>query len=222
MFSYWVIGKLLKERNIDLGKDGNLKLVLFITIGILIGSRIGSVLSEPSHYISDPLRMFAFWHGGLSFHGGLIGALIAAYFFVRKTRVRFFEIADVVIVPVALALALGRVANFINGEFYGTITTLPWAVKFSGVEGFRHPVQLYEALKNIAIFGVLWQLKGKKLPAGFLFWTFVALYGLLRFWLEFYKDLSPLFINLTWGQLWSIPMVLIGSFMLFRLWKGKT
>jgi phosphatidylglycerol:prolipoprotein diacylglycerol transferase len=220
-FSYWLVGKLLKERNIDLGKEGLSELALYLVFGLLIGARIGSVLSESSYYIANPLQVFALWQGGLAFHGGLVGMLIAGYLFVKKKKIDFMVGADIVVIPVALALALGRVGNFTNSEFYGTITNLPWGVKFFGVEGFRHPVQLYEALKNLFIFGLLWWLKDKKLPVGFLFWTFVTAYGLLRFWLEFYKDLPPLLLNLTWGQVWSLPMIIIGGYMLIKLWNKR-
>jgi phosphatidylglycerol---prolipoprotein diacylglyceryl transferase len=214
LFSYWLIGRLLKERNIDLGKEGLPTLMLYLLVGVLVGSRLFSVLSELPYYISNPLQIFMWWNGGLAFHGGLIGAVIGAVLFVRKRNVTFYQLADIVMIPVSAGLALGRIGNFTNGEFYGKVTGLPWGVKFQAVEGFRHPVQIYEAIAMLAIFALLWWLRKKKLPSGALFWTFITAYGILRFWLEFYKDLPPLLFGLTWGQLFSIPMVLLGALML--------
>jgi len=221
LLSYWLMGKFLKERNIDLGKDGLSEFIFYQVVGAVLGARIGSILSAPDLYLSNPLQVFALWQGGLAFHGGLIGMIISGYIFARKKNVAFMQLADLIVIPAALALSLGRIGNFTNGEFYGTITTLPWSVHFAGVEGFRHPVQIYESIKNLALFGLLWWMRGKKLPTGTLFWTFITGYGLLRFWLEFYKDLPPLLWQLTWGQVWSIPMIVLGSYMLIRLWKRK-
>ena len=108
----------------------------------------------------------------MAFHGGLAGLVIAGLLFSRKKGISFYSVADLTVIPAALGLALGRIANFINGEFYGTPTSLPWGVKFPSVEGFRHPVQLYESLKNVLIFSVLWSLKDRSLPPGTLFWLF--------------------------------------------------
>lgn len=217
LIAYFLFRRLARQRQLPLsGKDFE-DYIIYCTIGVMIGSRIGSVLSELPYYISNPLKVFAFWEGGMAFHGGLIGLLAAGFIFSRKKKVSFYDVADLTVIPAALALGFGRIANFINGEFYGTITTLPWGVKFPDVEGFRHPVQLYEAVKNFLIFEVLWLTNGKSLPKGFLFWLFITLYGTLRFMLEFYKDLPPLLFSLTWGQVWSLPMIVVGAFMLLKL-----
>lgn len=204
--------KILNEKEFD-------ELFLYIVIAIVVGSRIGSVLSDLSYYAANPLEIFAVWHGGLAFHGSLVAVILVGYWYCRKNKKDFFAIADIIVMPIALGLAFGRIGNFLNGEFYGKITNLPWGVKFPNVEGYRHPVQLYESLKNFFIFGVLWFMKDKNLPKGFMFWSFIFLYGVIRFFLEFYKDLQEFFLGLTWGQFWCIPMILIGGFMLIRLYR---
>jgi phosphatidylglycerol---prolipoprotein diacylglyceryl transferase len=214
LFTYWLLGKLLKERNIGIGHDDFPSFMFYLLLGVLIGSRLFSVLSELPYYLGKPIAIFMWWQGGMAFHGGLIGAVVAALIFCKSRRISFYKIADLVMIPVCLALALGRVGNYTNGEFYGKIASVPWAVQFQGVEGFRHPVQIYEAIAMVAIFGLLWWLKGKKLPDGTIFWSFIMAYGLLRFWLEFYKDLPPLLFGLTWGQLFCLPMILLGGIML--------
>ena len=217
LITYFVFKHLAKKRQLSLSSKDLDDYVLYGVLGVLIGARLGSVLSEFSYYAANPIQVFAIWNGGMAFHGGLLGLVIAGYFFSKKKKLHFYDVADLTVIPAALALGFGRIANFINGEVYGTPTELPWGVKFQGVEGFRHPVQLYESLKNFLIFAVLWTLKDKSMPKGTLFWIFVTLYGGIRFMLEFYKDLPPLFLNFTWGQVWSLPMFLLGGYMLYRL-----
>ncbi len=214
--TYFLFRRLAKERGLPLSARDFDDYVIYGVIGVVGGARIGSILSDLSHYLSSPLKIFAFWEGGMAFHGGLVGLALVGFIYCRKKKISFYDVADLTVIPAALALGFGRIANFINGEFYGTVTTLPWGVKFPAAEGFRHPVQLYEAVKNFFIFEALWLIKGKSLPKGFLFWLFITMYGALRFTLEFYKDLPPLLFNLTWGQVWSLPMILIGAFMLIR------
>ena len=151
----------------------------------------------------------------MAFHGGLIGMIIGGLVFCRQYKKDFYELADLLVIPLGIALMLGRIANYLNSEFYGKITSVPWAVKFGGIEGFRHPVQLYEAAKNLLIFALLWAIKDKSLKKGALFWTFILSYGTLRFFLEFFKEL-PTLMGLTWGQWWSVPMIISGIYMLYR------
>ncbi len=214
LIGYFIIKYLIRKKGLNLKDDDISELLLYMVAGVVVGSRLGSVLSNLSFYLQNPLEVFAVWHGGMAFHGGLIGAVIAGYLFSRRKRVDFFEIADLVVIPVALGLALGRVGNFINGEFYGKVTALPWGVKFQNIEGFRHPVQIYESGKNFLIFGMLWFLKDKNLKKGTLFWLFILSYGTLRFIIEFWKDLPPFLFGLTWGQVWGVPMVIVGAYML--------
>lgn len=221
LVSFFMIRHLAKKRQLPLsGRDFD-ELFILLTIGVLVGARLGSVLSSLGYYLANPIEVIAVWNGGLAFHGGLIGIVTAVLVFAKRKKISFYGLADIIAIPAALALAFGRVANFINGEFFGTITTLPWGVKFGDIPGFRHPVQVYEAIKNLAIFAVLLQLEKKKLPRGFLFWMFIFLYGLLRFLLEYLKVVPKFAFGLTWGQFWCIPMVIVGGFMLWKLKKAQ-
>lgn len=214
LIGYYFIKKINEKRNLKLDVDS---LITYLIIGTVLGARIFEVLFyNPGFFIKNPLEIVMLWHGGLSFHGGLIGAMIAAYIFCRKNKVDYLELADIVSIPLALGLFLGRIANFINGELYGYETTLPWAVKFQGVEGFRHPTQIYESIKNLLIFFVLFNLKDKELKKGTIFFVFITLYGLFRFFIEFLKVPESYLLGLPTGQLFSLAMFLTGICLLYR------
>ncbi|MBI2580943.1 prolipoprotein diacylglyceryl transferase [Candidatus Woesearchaeota archaeon] len=223
LVSFLIIRHLAKKRQLPLSSRDFDELLILGTVAVVVGARLGHIISSWGYYSDNPAQIIAVWNGGMAFHGGFIGLVIAGYLFAKRKRLAFYDIADIAVIPVALALAFGRIANFINGEFYGTPTGLPWGVKFQGVEGFRHPVQIYEAIKTFFIFVVLWQLQKKKLPKGTVFWTFVFLYGSIRFVLEFLKDevaVPDYAFGLTWGQFWSIPMLIVGGYMLWKLLKS--
>ncbi|MBI2176138.1 prolipoprotein diacylglyceryl transferase [Candidatus Woesearchaeota archaeon] len=219
LVSFFIIRHLAKKRQLPLSRSDYDELLIIATFAVLVGARLGHVISSWGYYSSFPLQIFAVWNGGMAFHGGLIGLVAAGYFFAKKKKISFYDIADIAVIPAALALAFGRIANFLNGEFYGTPTSLPWGVKFGNIPEFRHPVQIYEAIKNFAIFAVLWQLRNKKLPTGSLFWAFIFLYGSIRFFLEFAKVVPDYAFGLTWGQFWSIPMAVVGGYMLLKARK---
>ena len=233
VIAYFLIAYLAKKKELPLTKDDVADFIIYQVIGVVLGARIAYVLFyNPVFYINSPFEIIALWHGGLSFHGGLFGAVAATYIFCRKKKVEFYEIADITVVPVALGLALGRLGNFINAELYGRITNVSWCVDYSHnqyvkdlPQGCRHPSQVYESLKNFFIFAALWLIKDKKLPKGFMFWTFVTLYGLLRTMVEFFRSpdeqLGFVLGTLTMGQLLSIPLFLIGAYMLFRLKRNQ-
>jgi len=206
--------------------------LVYIIIGVVSGSRLAYVLFyNPGFYFSNPLEVLQVWHGGLSFHGGLVGAVAAGYVFCKRKKLNYYDLADITVVPVALALALGRIGNFMNAELYGRITDVSWCIDYSknkfmdGIpEGCRHPSQIYESMKNLLIFSALWVIKDKKLPKGFMFWTFVAMYGLLRTLMEFFRQpddqIGYIFNYFTMGQLLSFPLFLLGAYMLFKLKRG--
>src|SRR3989338_7841042 len=233
VIAYFLIYYLAKRKALPITQDDVADLILYLLVGVVAGSRIIYVLFYNFlYYIKNPFEIIAVWHGGLSFHGGLAGAIIAAYYFCRKKKVEFYDIADITVVPVALGLALGRIGNFINAELYGRITDVSWCVDYSNNQyvkdlppGCRHPSQVYESLKNFFIFAALWLIKDRTLPKGFMFWTFVTLYGLLRTMVEFFRSpdeqLGFVLGTLTMGQLLSIPLFLIGAYMLFRLKRNQ-
>jgi len=231
VIAYFVIPYLAKKRELDITKDGAADFLVYEIVGIILGARLVYVIFyNLSFYLQKPFEIIAVWHGGLSFHGGLLGAVIGCYLFCRKKKLEFYGIADIVVIPVALGLALGRIGNFTNAELYGRITNVSWCIDYTKNKfvdglpsGCRHPSQIYESMKNFVIFAVLWSIKDKKLPKGFMFWSFVTLYGLLRTTMEFFRQpdeqIGFIFNYVTMGQLLSFPLFLLGLYMLLRLKK---
>ncbi|MDO8643031.1 MAG: prolipoprotein diacylglyceryl transferase [Candidatus Woesearchaeota archaeon] len=216
---YFILQKLVTERKLRVNVDSY---VMYMIIGILGGARLGEIIFyEPLYYLANPLKIFAVWEGGLASHGAMLGGILAHWLFCRKNKIHFYELADVAVIPIALGAAFVRLGNFVNAEIVGRITSVQWAIKFPGAEGFRHPSQLYEAVKNFFLFGLLWNMRNMKLPRGFLFWSFLFMYGILRFFVEFFKDFELFSFGLTLGQLLSIPFIVVSGWMMRRLWKKK-
>ncbi len=217
--AYFFLNHLSKERKLGLSKDDVSDYLLYLIIGAVLGSRLFHIfVYEPGHYLSNPEEILAVWRGGLSIHGGVIGALLAGYIFTRKKKVDFWKLADATVIPLSFGLIFGRIANFTNSEFVGKITDVPWAVKFmqADPENFRHPVQLYEAAKNAVIFTILWTFRGHKRKDGFYFWLFVFLYSSIRFFLEFFKEWDAYYLGLSIPQLISVPLAILAGYMFFR------
>jgi phosphatidylglycerol:prolipoprotein diacylglycerol transferase len=201
-------------------------LILWITLGVIVGGRLGHVLFyTPELVRTDPLEIFKTWHGGMSFHGGMLGVLVATFAFARVNRLDIFRLGDVICSAVPIGLFFGRVANFINGELWGRVTTVPWGMVFPyGGPLPRHPSQLYEAaLEGIALFLVLrWATHGAKLlnRRGVVAGLFFLGYGLARISLENVRQPDegmPAFpLGLTMGMILSLPMVLGGAWLIWR------
>lgn len=226
VIAYFMILYLARQRKVKLTVEQLSDLIAYVIVGMILGARTFYVLFyNLSFYLTNPLEIFAVWHGGLSFHGALLGIILAGYLFCRRKKINFYDIADIAVIPAALGMSLGRIGNFINGELYGRITDVPWAVKFSGVDGFRHPSQLYESFYDLVIFLVLWAMKDRRLPKGTLFWSMIAMYGLFRFVAEFFRQpdaqLGFVYAGLSMGQLLSLPMFLVGAGALIYLLKKK-
>jgi phosphatidylglycerol:prolipoprotein diacylglycerol transferase len=208
---YWYVRKSARERLIALNDEDIDWLMVWLVMGTLLGARIFEVFVwEPEYFFANPGEILKIWHGGLSFHGGFLGGLIAGYLFARKRKVSFLNLADVCIVPITLGQAFGRMGNFINGELWGRITTVPWAVRFPYVDGYRHPSQLYEAAYDFVIFGILWSFRKKKLPQGSLLALFLMLYAVFRFITEYFREPTTYIGPLTLGQALNIPMLIAG------------
>jgi phosphatidylglycerol---prolipoprotein diacylglyceryl transferase len=217
---YFFLKKQVKDGFLKIQEKDLDSLLFFSILGMIVGARLFAVfVYNPGYYFSNPLEIFAFWKGGLSFHGGLLGILFAVFLWCKKNSFSFLRICDFVVIPASLAQVFGRIGNFINGELYGKITSLPWAVKFQNVDGFRHPTQLYEAFYNLIIFFVLFFYFKKyylKNPAsGRIFALFLILYSVFRILFEFVKDM-PLYGPLTMGQWLSIPLLFFGLFLFFK------
>lgn len=224
--AYFVILAGAKRRKLRLSKDDAVDLVFTAALGVVLGGRTGYVLFYNfSYYLTHPLKMLAVWEGGMSFHGGLAGALLAGFWFARKHNLGFYPLADVVFLSAPIGLGLGRIGNFINGELYGRITNVPWGMVFPGGGDLpRHPSQLYEAaLEGPVTFAILWLLGRKEPPVGVIFWSFIGLYGLFRFCVEFFREpdvqMGYLLGSFSMGQFLSFPMLLLGGVMVWRSYQ---
>lgn len=195
-------------------------LLLYMTIGVLLGGRMGYVLFyEPAHFFAYPLDIPAVWHGGMAFHGALLGSILAIVLFARRIGVNPFSVLDLCAAAVPMGLLFGRLANFINAELWGRPTNVPWAMIFPGADGQpRHPSQLYEAtLEGLVLFLVLRYLThsrmGLKRP-GLVGGTFMLGYGLARSFCEFFREPDPgHWLTLgpfTAGIFYSLPMIAVG------------
>jgi phosphatidylglycerol---prolipoprotein diacylglyceryl transferase len=219
----WYLRKAARAgeiRNFD--QDGADAYVVWALIGALVGARFFHVfVFEFRDYGFDPLAWLAVWRGGLSFHGGLTGVTVATLLFCRRNQVRFYDVADRAVIPVALALGFGRIANFINAEMYGTLYNGPFCVDYSAnpnlrspPQGCRHPVQLYEMLKNWILAIVLWLMLRRSRPRpGVVFWSFIGLYGAIRFFLMYLRVEERVWMGLTQSQIFSGIMALAGAGM---------
>lgn len=224
--SYLLVRYQMKKRGLRISKAEIDDLYFYAVLGLIMGARLGYVLFyNLKMYLENPLEIPAFWHGGMSFHGGLIGVIVAGLLFCRRNKKSFWKLADLVIVTAPIGLGLGRIGNFINGELYGRVTDIPWAMIFPKGGPFpRHPSQLYEsALEGGALFLILWLLKDKKIPAGGLLAIFLCLYGIFRFSIEFLREPDPqlgfILGPFTMGQILSSFMIIGGTGLLFYLRK---
>ena len=224
-FGILIVRDLARRKKLGIDEDTLLEGLFYMVLFGFIGARIDHILlHDTMFYLANPLEIFAVWHGGLAAHGAFIGGILALYLYCRKKKISIYQVLDLTVVPLALGLAFGRIANFINGELYGRITSVPWAVKFPGVEGFRHPSQLYESAKNFIIFFTLLfitkkETKKKTHKDGFIFWAFIFMYSLLRFFVEFFREPDFLFLGLSLGQITSIILLVVSAPFLINLWE---
>ncbi|MEK6955689.1 MAG: prolipoprotein diacylglyceryl transferase, partial [Nanoarchaeota archaeon] len=198
----------------------------YIIISDIGGARVFEVLFyDPSYYFSHPLKIFAVWEGGLASHGAIIAIILTTFYFCRKHKLDILNFLDLISIPVALGAAFIRVGNFINSELVGKVSNVPWAVKFAGYEGLRHPVQLYQAIGHVIIFFilllVLFNYKNRKI--GFIFFTMLLIDSLFRFITEFYKDLPSdygfFYFGLNLAQWFSIVIGLICLVYLIKIYN---
>ncbi len=203
-------------------------LLFYSFIGLVVGARLGfCFFYYPDYFLKNPWEIIAIWRGGMSFHGGLIGAILIGYFYIKKKGEAFFYWADLVVVPAPLGLFFGRIGNFINGEIYGKPTNLPWGIIFpEGGPIPRHPVQLYESLvTGLLLFLLMFKLRNKPWPKGSKLALFLILSGILRFLFEFLREpgqsFSLLFGWMTMGQILCIGMIFWGVGVFFYLRKKQ-
>ena len=198
--------------------------ITYVIIGLILGGRIGYVLFyNLGFYINNPLDVFKLWQGGMSFHGGVLGIIIASILFAKKNNDDVFEYLDVIALVAPIGIFFGRLANFINSELYGYETNLPWGVKFIQVDDlYRHPTQLYEAFfEGFVLFFVLlfFRKKERFKIAGILSSLFLIFYSIFRFIIEYFRvpdeQLGYLILNATMGQIISFVFFVAGIFLLF-------
>ena len=209
------------------GEQGD-DFLVWATLGVVLGGRIGYVLFyKPLYYLANPSEIFMVWQGGMSFHGGALGVILAVILFARRNRLNLFSIGDTVCTVVPIGLFFGRIANFINGELFGRPAPedLPWGVIFPGGGPIpRHPSQLYEAglegLLLLVVLHLLWRKPALRLRPGFLSGAFFAGYGIARIVSEFFRQpdahLGFLWGGATMGQLLSLPLLMFGAILMIR------
>jgi phosphatidylglycerol:prolipoprotein diacylglycerol transferase len=223
--AYFVIRSELKRKNGPIPAESADDLLFYLIVGMLIGARLGYALFyNLGSYLSAPWEIFFVWHGGMSFHGGLVGMVVAGVIFSRRQNAPFMELADIGALAAPIGLMLGRIGNFINGELYGRVTTVPWGIVFpDGGPLPRHPSQLYEAFfEGPFLFALLWWLRVRTKRPGEVLATFVVAYGILRFIVELFREPDPqlgfIVEGLTMGQILCMFMVAagIGLFIYIR------
>ena len=194
-------------------------------IGVIVGGRLGQVLFyEPGYYLAHPLEILAVWKGGMSFHGGFLGVLVAMALWGRRRGKSFFEVTDFIAPLVPLGLMAGRIGNFINGELWGRVAdaSLPWAMVFPHVDALpRHPSPLYQAAgEGLLLFVLLWFYSARERPRGAVSGMFLIGYGVLRSAAEFFREpdagVFGLSYTVSMGQWLSLPMIAVGIFLLVR------
>jgi phosphatidylglycerol:prolipoprotein diacylglycerol transferase len=203
-------------------------LVFYGALGAVLGGRFGSVVFYNfERFIGDPLWLLRVWEGGMSFHGGLLGVLLAFYLYSRRINKQFFEVMDFVAPLVPFGLGAGRIGNFIGGELWGRPTDVAWGMVFPHVDQLaRHPSQLYQfALEGVVLFTIVWLYSSGPKPCGAVTGVFAIGYGCFRFFVEFFRqpDADIGFIAFQWltmGQLLSAPMILIGMYFVFRAYQN--
>ncbi|MGA9395244.1 MAG: prolipoprotein diacylglyceryl transferase [Azonexus sp.] len=206
-------------------------LLFYGMLGVIVGGRLGQVLFyEPAYYLAHPLEIFAVWKGGMAFHGGFLGVLVAMGLWSRKHRIAWFDITDFIAPLVPLGLAAGRIGNFINGELWGRVAdpNLPWAMVFpqAGDMQPRHPSQLYHVgLEGLALFAILWIYSSRPRPRSAVSGVFLIGYGSFRFITEIFREpdhgIFGQSYTVSMGQWLSLPMILLGVAMLLLAYRKK-
>lgn len=228
--AWFLVKRDIAKYSINITKAQLDDLVFFTTLGIILGGRLGYILFYGKDYFWHHLgEIFAVWHGGMSFHGGIIGVIVALYYFAKKYKFPFLKITDLVALYVPIGIFLGRLTNFVNDELWGRVTDVPWAVKFpSGGFMPRHPSQLYEALSEgilmLIILNLLWRKEFVRNHHGIISSVFLIVYTLSRFCMEFFREpdeqIGFILGQNTLGQLLSLPFLFIGLYILNKSVKN--
>ena len=204
-------------------------LMVWVVVGIVFGGRLGYVfLYHPEHYLSNPGAIIQTWKGGMSFHGGVVGVIAAIAIFVKRHRLKFLSVTDMAACATPIGIFFGRIANFINGELYGRSTQMPWGVIFPQGGNFaRHPSQIYESLTEGLLLFIIMVIAARKISLqdrpGLLSGIFLSGYGVCRILMECFRepdiDIGFILPLVTMGQILSIPMIILGIFLIKRCRK---
>jgi phosphatidylglycerol:prolipoprotein diacylglycerol transferase len=214
----------LRKNRINLSMDMHqvYNLTIYTAFGVLAGGRMVEVFFyEWGYYGSHLHHIPAVWLGGMSTHGILLGAIIGVIIFCKIYDKSFFEIADVLAIAGAYIMGVGRIGNFIDGQIAGSTTDMWWGVKFPDIDGFRHPVVLYDGIKNLLLIPLLLFIRKRKPPHGVIMAHFILWYGLLRIFVDFFREYRTAFFGFPPGQGFNIFMTLAGLYLLFRFYKRQ-
>ena len=225
----WILCKRIFIKNLEINQKFD-DYITYLIIGIIIGGRLGYVLFYNfNYYINNIFDIFKIWQGGMSFHGGLLGIIVASILFAKKNNQDAFVYTDLVSLVAPIGIFFGRLANFINSELYGKVTEVPWAVTFVKVDNLsRHPSQLYEAFfEGIILFILLLYFRNKNFLAkpGLISGLFLIFYSVFRFCIEFFRvpdeQIGYLIFNLSTGQIISLVFIMIGTIVFYLKNENK-
>jgi phosphatidylglycerol:prolipoprotein diacylglycerol transferase len=223
LFAWWLLTRFNKRWRLGLDADGESLIMLGAVAGVVLGGRLGYVLFYGAGvYWREPLRILQLWDGGMSFHGGLVGIVLAGVLVSRRLKIPLLALCDIGAIAAPLGFGLGRLANFVNDELWGRVATVPWAMVFpSGGPLPRHPSQLYEAvLEGAVLLAVMLLLSRRTRPPGELLGWLLTLYAAFRIFAEYFREpdvqIGFLFGGVTMGQLLSVPMVVAGVWLILR------
>ncbi len=223
----WWLGNRRLQHNKIFTSEQLSDLIFYAAVGVVLGGRLGYILFyDLANYIEEPLNMLKIWQGGMSFHGGFVGVLIAVWLYARKLNLPFFQVTDFIAPLIPFGLGAGRIGNFINGELWGRHTDVAWGMVFSQIDNIpRHPSQLYQAiLEGLVLFIILWIFSKRPKPIMAVSGLFLICYGLFRFLIEFVRepDYHLGFIAFDWmtmGQILTIPMLIAGVVLIILAYR---
>jgi len=229
IIGWFLLKYRVKKFDLAWNSDKILDLVFYSALGVVLGGRIGYIVFYNFlFYFHHPLKVFEVWDGGMSFHGGMLGVMLALWLWCLRYKEKFLFTTDLIAPIVPLGLAAGRIGNFINGELWGRVTSVPWGMIYPKAGPLpRHPSEIYEfLLEGVALFLILWFYSAKRPPRMAVSGAFLLFYGCFRFFCELFRQPDPQlgFVAFGWmtrGQELSIPMILFGIFFMFLAYAKK-
>lgn len=229
IIGWFLLKYRVKKFDLAWNSDKILDLVFYSALGVVLGGRIGYIVFYNFlFYFHHPLKVFEVWDGGMSFHGGMLGVMLALWLWCLRYKEKFLFVTDLIAPIVPIGLAAGRIGNFINGELWGRVTSVPWGMIYPKAGPLpRHPSEIYEfLLEGVTLFLILWFYSAKRPPRMAVSGAFLLFYGCFRFFCEFFRQPDPQlgFVAFGWmtrGQELSIPMILFGIFFMFLAYAKK-